>query len=191
MAKVKLELTGASPLLMHNIQLADPLNPIARQMKTISSKRRKTDEDYQALADLEFVGGLYVNATGPYIPGQNLEKSIIEGGKITRNGRQVERALFVTENEIPLLYRGPRDVPGLSADPTFRSSMAVKVGTSRVMRCRPIFQQWSLSTEAELDTELLNMEDFKAIATSAGRVVGLGDYRPRFGRFEILISTLP
>jgi len=75
--KVRLTLTGTAPMLMHNIQLADPLNAIARAMKEISSKRKKTDEDQLRMAELEFKGGLYItDQLGPYVPGVNVEKCL-------------------------------------------------------------------------------------------------------------------
>lgn len=187
--RIKLTITGTSPLLVHNIRLANPLDPIAREMKTISAKRKKTDEDHELLARLEFEGGLYwTDDIGPYIPGVNVEKALVEGGRITKQGKQVERGLFVSDNEIPLLYSGPRDVKGLWADQSFVSTMAVKVGQSRVMRTRPMFRQWMLEAVAELDSGLLSVEQLQAIADDAGSMVGLGDYRPRYGRFECAVE---
>jgi hypothetical protein len=189
--KVRLSIQGTAPLLMHNIQLADPLNDYARAMKVISSKRKKTDEDYEELAHLEYLGGLYLSDTlGPYIPGANIEKSIIEGGRVTKQGKQIERGLLVVENEIPLIYRGPRDAAGLWADKSFRDVSAVKVGQARVMRTRPMFREWSADVDCEVDGGLLNLETLQAITTDAGKMVGIGDHRPRFGRFECVIDRL-
>ena len=53
---------GASPLLHHNGQLADPLNPHAKAMARVSSKRKKTEADHAELSDLEFMGSLYLPA---------------------------------------------------------------------------------------------------------------------------------
>ena len=41
-------------LIMHNGQTADPLNPFSKAMKEISGKRKKTDTDYEAMANIEF-----------------------------------------------------------------------------------------------------------------------------------------
>lgn len=189
--KVRLTLTGTAPLLMHNIRLANPLDPIARAMKEVSSKRKKTDEDLLQLARLEFEGGLYVaEEIGPYLPGVNVEKCLVEGARITKQGKQVERGVFVTDNECPLLYKGPRSADELWADDSFRSTMAVKVGQSRVMRTRPIFHQWALEATAEVDPALLNLDGLQAIAVDAGAMVGLGDFRPRYGRFEAAVEAL-
>lgn len=189
--KVRLTLTGTAPMLMHNIQLSDPLNAVARAMKEISSKRKKTDEDQLRLAELEFKGGLYItDQLGPYVPGVNVEKCLVEGARITKQGKQVERGLFVEDNECPLLYQGPRTAADLWADEDFRSRMAVKVGTSRVQRTRPIFRQWAVEATAEVDPALLNLESVASIATDAGSMVGLGDFRPRYGRFVAQVEAL-
>ncbi|HEX2578660.1 MAG TPA: hypothetical protein VHK88_20115 [Aquihabitans sp.] len=189
--KVRISIEGTAPLLCHNIQLADPLNPIAKAMKAISAKRKKTEDDHEQLARLEFEGGLYLApGVGPYVPGVNIEKSIVEGARITKQGKQVERGLFVTDNEVPLLYQGPRAVEDLWADVNFRSSMAVKVGQARVMRTRPIFRSWALDVDAEVDPALLDMANLSAICEDAGRMVGIGDYRPRFGRFDVEVHAL-
>lgn len=189
--KVRIELTGTAPLLMHNIRLANPLDPYARQMKEISGKRKKTDEDHARLADLEYRGGLYLDADGaPALPGANIEKSLIEGGRITKQGKQVERGLLVTDMECPILYDGPHTEDGLVADANFRSVLAVKVGTSRIMRTRPMFRHWAISADAELDAGLLNLETFQSICDDAGQMAGLGDYRPRHGRYTAKVVAL-
>lgn len=192
--KVRLSLTGTAPLIVHNIRLANPLDPITREVKVISGKRKKTDDDLMQLARLEFEGGLYMSdVIGPYIPGANVEKCIVEGGRITKQGKQIERGLFVIDNEIPLVYRGPRDVEGMWADEDFRLVQTVRVPPrtgSRVQRCRPIFRQWALDAEAEVDPGLLNLDTLASIATDAGSMCGLGDYRPRYGRFAVEVTAL-
>lgn len=189
--KVRLEIKGTAPLLLHNIRLANPLDPIAKAMKAISSKRTKTDDDYEQMARFEFEGGLYVSPVlGPFLPGANIEKSIVEGARVTKQGKQVERGLFVLDNEVPIIYQGPRTAEGLWADENFRSVMAVKVGQARVMRTRPMFRSWALDVDAEVDPGLLSVEQVQDLATQAGAMVGLGDYRPRYGRFEVNVATI-
>lgn len=189
--KIRIDLEGTSPMLQHNIQLADPLNPIARQMKLISKKRTKTDDDFEELARLEFLGGLYINADlGPYVKGVAIEKSFVEGGRISKQGKSIERGLFITDVEVPLLYKGPRTAEELWEDVNFRDVQAVRVGQSRVMRTRPIFRNWSLSADAELLTDVLNLDTFESLATDAGLMVGLGDNRPRNGRFSVQVTKL-
>lgn len=189
--KVRISIVGAAPLLCHNIRLSDPLDPIAQEMKSFSKKRVKTEDDLFQLARLEFLGGLYVaDGIGPYLPGANVEKSIVEGARVTKQGKQVERGLFVTDNEVPLIYHGPRSPEALWADENFRSRMSVKVGQARVMRTRPIFHEWALDVDAQVDPGLLAVDTLQSIVTDAGAMVGLGDYRPRYGRFTATVESL-
>lgn len=188
--KIRITIEGTTSLLCHNARLANPLDPIVRQMKTISGKRKKTDEDLERLARLEFEGGLYFDSSGPHIPGANIEKCMVEGAKITRQGKQIERGLFITDDEVPLLYNGPRGVEELWENETYRSMMSVKVGQNRVMRCRPMFRAWTLEAEGEMDPAQLNLDAMQQIASDAGSMVGLGDYRPRFGRFVARVEKI-
>ena len=100
--KVRLSIEGTAPLLMHNIRLADPLNPIAKAMKAISSKRKKTDDDLAQLARLEFEGGLYVLPDlGPYLPG------VPDRGRADHEAGQAGGAWSVGDGQ-----RGAVAVPG-------------------------------------------------------------------------------
>lgn len=189
--KVRIAIQGSTPLITHNIRLANPLDPIAKAMKVISAKRKKTEDDYLQLARLEFEGGLYLDPDiGPYIPGENVEKAIIEGARITKQGKQVERGLFVTDNVVPLIYDGPRTPEALWDAENFRHTAAVRIGQQRVMRTRPVFRKWALDVEGELDPGLLAPETLQSILEDAGSMVGIGDYRPRYGRFDAKLETL-
>lgn len=193
--KIRITLKGTSPLLMHNQRLSDPLDSYARQLRAISGKKKKTDEDYEEMARIEFEGGLYIAPEiGPYVPGVNVHRSLVEGARITKRGKDIERGLVVHDDICPLAYKGPRDVAGLCADKEHMSRLSVRVGTSRVMRTRPMFREWALECEAVIDPGVLNFEDVCVIAETAGSMAGLGDYRPSsphggpHGRYEAVVD---
>lgn len=191
MRHVKLSLTGVAPLLQHNPRLADPMDPITRQMKAITSKRKKTDEDLAALEDLEFEGGLYMHPDpkiGPFVPATWVKSCLIRAGVITKDGQNVQRSVHPTDIVLPLIYRGPRDLAGLKADLSFRDRQSVRVGMKRVFRVRPKFEEWSLDAVLMLDESVLNFDRFAEIAATAGQMIGLGDYRPLFGRFTAEVN---
>lgn len=185
--------TGTKALLVHNVQLADPLNRWSKQLKEINSKRVKSDEDREEIARIEFMGGLYHDddAIGPYIPQDWLLASITAGAKLDRLGKQIERAFIGFEDEqFPLLYNGPRDREGLWANRNFVDSRPVGVQTSKVIRTRPIFRQWAFEAVAEFDTELMNPEEVERCVVKAGKFAGLGDYRKLYGRFTAEVKAL-
>lgn len=55
----------------------------------------------------------------------------------------------------------------------------------RVIIKRPRFDKWRLSFCIEINDEQLPIEVIKEMLDDAGRTVGIGDYRPRFGRFMV------
>lgn len=59
------QITGVSPLLMHNGRLADPLDPLVKDIKKLSCKRPKTEADLERITKLEFLGSLYLHGGAP------------------------------------------------------------------------------------------------------------------------------
>lgn len=191
MARFRITCTGTTPLLMHNARLSNPLDEVAKAMKRISSKRTKTEEDHEELARLEHMGGLYFDSdAGPYLPGQNFERCLVDAARITKSGKKIERGVFVETNVNPVAYRGPRTIEGLWKDDNFRHSASVKIGTNRVTRTRPQFRDWTVDAEGVYDPAVINLEELAEIAGTAGRMIGLGDWRPRFGRFEATVEKI-
>lgn len=179
---------GVSPLLMHNGQLADPSNWYSRAIKEISSKRAKTEADYEEMARLEWMGSLYLEQGEPCIPGYVIEATLIGRGGAARKqkmGKQAAAGLYVTAN-FPLEYDGPRNPEELWLIETFRFRAAVKVGQARVMRTHPIFEEWAATVVIEVEPDLVNIADAKLWMGVAGRESGLMDWRPKFGRFEVI-----
>lgn len=188
MQTVVIELTGRTPLLMHAVaQLANPRDPLSKEIRKLTSKRTKTDEDQENIARLEFEGGAYMNGHGPYVPAANLERCLFDAAKLTKQGQQIRRGLIVEEDS-DLDYEGPRTVEELWAK-GFHITLPVKVMGRTTMRCRPMFRDWAVTFSAVLDGEALDLADFVAICERAGRLVGLGDYRPRYGRFSVEVAA--
>lgn len=184
---VTLTLTGTAPLLMHGNGLADPLSEEAKKMKRLSGKRTKTDEDHIAMRRIEFESSLYLDDEfGPYLPGANIARSLLEAAKIRRNGKKIERGLILVSPVNRLIYQGPRDVSGLWNALKFRHVAPAKLnGKATVMRCRPVFNEWSCTATALLNPSVLPPEELLEIADDAGQMVGVGDWRPWHGRFTV------
>jgi hypothetical protein len=187
----RITITGTAELLMHNARLSNPLDPAAKAMKAVSSKRVKTDDDYEELARLEHLGSLYLDPdVGPYMPGQNIERCLVDAAKVTKSGVKVTRGVFISTNINPLAYKGPRTPEDLWGDENFRHLGSVKVQQNRVMRCRPMFRQWRTAAEGTLDTRVLSLDELRGIAETAGSMIGIGDWRPRYGRFIAEVEKL-
>lgn len=186
MIKFTITINGTASLLMHNVQLADPLNPAARELARLTSKRKKTIEDHQEVARAEFLGALYVDPdVGPYIPGEWVMASLVAGGKLNRLGTTVTRGVIITTEVNPLHYANNsiRDPEKMWESGLFGHRSSVKVTTSRVIRTRPQFLDWSAQAEGLLDESQLDLSQLGQVAENAGLFCGMGTWRPKFGRF--------
>lgn len=194
MTNFSMDIVGISPLLVHNAQLSNPLNPFAKDMKKISGKRTKTEDDYLDLAKLEHAGSLYYDPDlGPVMPTDNLFRCLYDAGKKHKLGVRIKEAIVFTsaDNAHPIEYIGPRDPDGLWNDQNFVHSASVKVGMNRVTRTRPQFRQWEIhDVVGVVDPNLLDFGDLQMIVETAGTVIGLGDWRPKFGRFHATIKKV-
>lgn len=187
-----LTMTGTMPLIMHNVQTADPLNVFAKEMAKITKKKtNKTEADLAELDRLKFEAGLYFDPEiGPYLPVQNIFRCLIEAGSMTRDGKKIERGITILGDRAPLQYNGPRDVTSLygGGSTKFVDRRVVVVARQRIVATRPIFPEWVAAFEIELDPEVLDPDHFSDVAAKAGRSVGVGDYRRFYGKFAAELS---
>lgn len=190
--RIQLTMKSTSPLVMHNVSLADPSNSVTKAIAQITDKgSNMSDDDRLEVAKLEFHGGLYLGRGGPVVPSQNIIRTIANAAKVRRLGKDIERSMITTALEFPLIYKGPKDAAGLWANETFRYSAAVRVGRGVVSRMRPRFPEWQVTSEWELMTDILNLRDFASIAESAGIIEGMGDNRRNgYGRFTADVVEL-
>jgi len=185
--RLSFRIVGVAPLLMHNGRLADPLDDIVRQIKEVTGKRHKTDADHEEVARLEWLGSLYLHEGKPCIPADVLEAALIGKGGAARKqkmGKQAAAGLMVFDN-FPLEYEGPRDPHEMWKLPKFRFRCRVKVGQASVMRTRPIFREWATNVTAMYNPDIINADDVKLWMEIAGAEVGIMDWRPKYGRFEV------
>lgn len=136
------------------------------------------------MARIEFLAGLYIGKNGPIIPAQNIDAVLLGAAKKSKEGNIAKSAVFCPEHA-ELLYDGPRIPDEMWQIDDFRFSRLVKVGTARVVRMRPIFNQWSATVKVSIETSLVNESRLNDWWDAAGSVVGLGDWRPQYGRFEV------
>jgi hypothetical protein len=187
--QIQIHCQGVSPLLCHNGQTADPRNTYSKALKAVSSKRKKTDADYDELARLEWLAGLYRSDNDLVIPDYVIESAMIAGAKKSKRGPQAKCGLFFTHHAALSFDGKPAEITDQTLAQMFESgafthTIGVKVGMAKVMRTRPVFRTWSLVATAHYDPDVLNLRDIEEIAADAGKLVGLGDWRPKHGRFE-------
>lgn len=165
--KFSVTIIGTRPMLQHS--------PIGIGEKTGRSK------DYDPIKEAESY--LYKNKECKIsFPAINLLSCIREAAsdyKVAGKGKKTYKGYIYSGVSI-----SPDMIPmGNDAwEPDIRPCV---IGTARVLRSRPKFENWSLTFELSRLDEIINIDDLKDIITAAGKYKGLGDFRPLFGLFEV------
>lgn len=182
---------GISPLIMHSCQGVNPLNPITKELKKYTSKRNKTDEDLIKISDLEWESGAYwKEGLGLYIPAENVEATIRNGGKAFKKGKDFEKYVTVTDLYIPFFYGEDLTKEELIQNYEYRDTRIMTVQKSRVLRTRPRFDQWNITFNLMYDETKMDLDTIVNSMEYSGQYVGLCDSRPKYGKFCATIEEL-
>jgi len=181
---IRIRIVGERPLLMHSSRLADPLDLAAIDLARVTSKRHKTKADHEEVARLEWYGGLWTVGGAPCLPAEALEASFTKAAALRRKTRQARAGFLVAEPAL-IVFAGPARIDELWADSRFRLRRSVVIGNARTMRTRPMFPVgWSADVTASFLPTLLDRSEVLEIFQIAGAQVGIGDWRPRYGRYK-------
>jgi hypothetical protein len=188
----QLILTGTRPMIQHNGRLANPLDPYTRALKELTGKRRKTDDDLVNIMQVEARGSCWENEDALLgIPNAAVWRCIYDAAKAYKRGEDVKRAVVVADETMPLLFDGST----VSCDVWLKEPEHIfyrpaKVTSRTVMRARPIIPVgWVSTHEFDLWTDVIDPRDLVPILERAGRLVGLGDWRPTYGTFTVAVES--
>lgn len=184
--ELTIRLNGIGPMLQHNGRLANPIDPYTRQLAAISKKRNKTDEDLAEMAMIEARAGMYETVDGLLgLPNENVWRCIYDAAKAFKLGEDIKRALLFSVDTVPLTIDGEHAKCETYLDNAenmlYRS---VKVQRNRVMRARPIVNNWQSEHHFDLLTDVIDLGNLQPVLERAGRLVGVGDWRPMYGKFH-------
>lgn len=172
-------------MLMHSDRFANPLDPFTKAHKELTVVRKKTDENHIAIARSEFIGSCYWSKqNGFFIPSQNMEALLIGAAKLCKLGVKFKQGVRVLEDVLPLDGFGTITPEKLWEDPDHIDVRGVKINNVKIMRYRPIFKKWSIAATIAFNEDVVSESDVKKALLDGGNLIGLGDYRPRFGRFD-------
>lgn len=191
MYSINVEIEGTAPLLQHRFGMAAQIEGEAK------SKKRTGKIDYSE----EWRETCYFTPENElYQPANHLEMSMIKAavsfkipGKRGKTYKDLFKAAVFVQPDALLLGRDvPKEPPiyngtGTAPEGVYVDLRPVVIQRSRVMRTRLAFSPgWKLAFEIQVIDDQLHHEVVNEVLVESGQKVGIGDYRPRFGRFIVI-----
>ena len=175
MRRFEVEIEGVPPgLLMHKFAIAE--DPKTQDLKTTTKAIPKPE--------IEAEEGAYRLETGElYQPAEHIYQAMCKAagefqikGRGKKTYRDSIRGNLLVEPEC--ILHGQKHY-SIDARPA-------RIQRARIMRHRPLLPQWKLTFELTLlDESAIPVQVLNAVIVKAGQSIGIGDYRPRFGRFIV------
>tara|TARA_R100000027_G_scaffold64353_1_gene57744 strand:- start:994 stop:1521 length:528 start_codon:yes stop_codon:yes gene_type:complete len=173
MKTIKLRLRGAAPLLMNRYPTEK--NPSRASAEAAIERILPSEEEY--LND-----ALYIDEKGIYLPSDWIEAALRDAAKGFRQKglktykEAIQSSVFLTEEKVRL--KDPKWIP---------DRRPVTVQKARVVRVRPRFDSWETELfEITYNESRITKDRLLSIIEEAGCSKGIGDFRPKFGRFSVL-----
>ena len=219
MERYQIILEGETPLLMHrdNIQFSERVRAWQQENRSLSVAG---DDRTPAWS---WIGSLYDDGEYVGLNADNMMTMLREGGAKVPTGaksetykRQTQSGIVLEEICPPLLVNGKRlemaPISALLDEDVFAAHVEAvqemgfdllvkraKVGTSKHIRVRPMFEKWAVITSlmvVDPKESGITREVLQKILNKAGSLCGLGDWRPssrtpgQFGRFKATVEPL-
>lgn len=190
MYKANVAIVGTAGLLQHAFG-SQNLEDVQQ-----AAKRQSGAQDYS----LEWISTMYTENGYLCQPAVHIEGALLRAstnfkvkGRAGKSWRDAFQAYcYVQPDMIPHLRDGQSVlVPGpdlaLNGNPYLSVSiMRVKVQRAAVARSRLLIAPgWELRFQMEVIDDQLRPDVVQTVLKEAGRAFGLGDYRPRYGRFIV------
>ena len=180
---IEVTISGATPLLLHRFGDEEQVSATSGARSSIATTTKTPREQAEA--------SLYLDEDGtPIMPAPNLLRSITDGGAFFKSGRSkittqesslIPACIAIEELYVPI---ESREGWGVDTRPVRNPATG-----RRILRHRPVFNDWELSFTVELDESVIAEDLLRQIVDTAGTRIGLGDFRPAtqgpFGRFRV------
>jgi len=180
--KIVCVIAGVSPLMMN--RFTDEAAGVATNRERKNRERRLPPKE-----DAE--ERLYKNEAGAIImPQANIMATIRDGGLFFKTGKKqittqksslVPAALTFSEVYYPFESKN-----GWTVD---QRPVTIPATGNKILRFRPMFHDWSIKFEMDLDETVFSVEMLRELVDAAGSKAGLCDFRPNrrgpFGKFKV------
>jgi len=179
MKKIKVKIEGIRPYLQHR----RPSNEEeVKEIQNVTKILQKNPYNKEASKD-ECEFAVYKNDKGYFIPSSHIQEAMIKAGsslQVKGQGKKtykdyMKSYVFPQEEEILLKTEG-----------YILDKRYVKIQKAGILRNRPRFDKWEAEFTLLITDDSLPLEDIKTILETAGFRIGIGDYRPKYGLFQIV-----
>lgn len=172
--RVEVTIQGVCPILFHRYS-CESVEAKAKAGKNTKAKKTDDIDSY-----------VYRNEKGEIcIPGEYLKGACVQAGRSRQDPRSPRKSAMDLYKAIVIPLS---DLASLGTDQwDYLDKRRVVVQRSAISRVRPAFQAgWEATFQFLIQSpEYLDPSSFNALLTDAGRFVGVGDFRPTFGRFVV------
>lgn len=173
MKKIKCCIKGVAPLLQHKMSLETETQLASAVKRRAGQVKQDNPEDY-----------LYKIEDKIYQPSEHILQAIIKrlsNYKIQGKGKKTYKEIgqgYLSITPEFILHKNQNWIVD-------SRTVVIPATRGRSVRLRPRFNDWELEFVIEILNEDLPLDVVKSALDDAGREGGLGDYRPRFGRFIV------
>lgn len=178
---VHVTIQGSADLLLHawNVEAVEEK---ANAKKGSAAKKSDNIESYVRRNDDGVV----------CLPGEYLRMSVINAAKFRQDPRSPRKsamdlykaALITLKPLVPIITAAGKTT--LTWD--YEHRCRVQVQRAGITRCRPAFKEgWTAEVPLMVNLpEYVEPKDLNEVISSAGRLIGVGDFRPTYGRFQVI-----
>ena len=142
---------------------------------------------------MEWEAGLYYDDTnGLHIPVECLQRTLENGAKLFKAGKDIQRYVQFISAVAPLDIGVPFDLDKMRHDMKYYDVRTVAVMRARVIRTRPRFDVWHCEFDIIYDETHIDVETIARAFENGGSYVGLCESRTLgYGRFATRIDEVP
>jgi hypothetical protein len=199
MKTLKVKLVGDAPLQMQRADLImDQTNALRIRFDELLVQKKRLKNANKVDTELEMLRCQYKcyayfeEGKGFYLPSANLQKCLEEGAAKFRLGQAAKSAVIVFED---VLWLTANTATPDNLDEAFEANGVFCFRTivrtpprtgARNLCFRPMVPAgWTTEATLHISEDLITPSDVLKCLDMAGRMCGLGAWRPRFGRFSV------
>ena len=159
-----------------------------RALVAKSKASKRTTADIERIASLETELAIYWRDDRPHLPAANVRAAIEKAARTLKDGPRVRRGLLVQTVRFGCADYAP-DTSKAEIIEGARFVAPVRVNRATVMKTRALFREWRAEVVMDCLDGLVDSAALERWATIAGRLIGIGDWRPdcsgEYGRFTV------